>query len=75
MDRYLGPTAAPDRTTWAVRSRHVSRKEGMLQDINSKSNPHGRVPDIWVCSRDPQGGPRPPRVQAGSVGWSSDPPT
>jgi hypothetical protein len=36
-------------------------------------DPHGRAPDLWVCSGYLQGGPGPPRVQAGSVGWSPDP--
>jgi hypothetical protein len=70
-----GPQQHPTAPHGRVRSRHVSRKEGMLQDANSKSEPS------WE-SAEPLGmQPGPPgrfgtTTCVGQVrGWSSNPPT
>jgi hypothetical protein len=51
----LGPQQRPTPPHGRVRSRHVSRKGDILQGINSGLGPHGRAPDPWICSSDPQG--------------------
>jgi hypothetical protein len=51
----LGPQQHPTPPHGRVRSRHVSRQGDILQGINSKSGPHGRALDPWICSPNLQG--------------------
>jgi hypothetical protein len=67
-----GPQQRPTAPHWRVRSRHVSRKEEMLRDVNSKSGPPwesvgplgmqpgppGEVWDHHVCRPGPWNGVR-----------------
>jgi hypothetical protein len=51
----LGPQQHPTPPHGWVRGRHVSREGDILQGINSGPDPHGRTPEPWMYSPDPQG--------------------